>query len=366
MYKDEIVSYVFVHLMDDFSGSPKVLSQIIDLYPRGKVFVGGKSKGFISQKNSNLSRYFYKRSNYKVITFFWFLISQTHLFFLLLKFLIKAKNRNEITVVINTILPFGATLASKLFGVRIVYYVHETSITPKPLKSFLILILEKFSNKCIYVSEYLKKDLNLSVLDSSVIYNAVSYEYDQISMLRSDLNQKWKSKNVFMACSLKEYKGIPEFLDLARLSPALNFILAINETRSKIDSYFSSHSVPLNVKVISRPSNMIELYKSSFLVLNLSDRNSWIETFGLTIIEAMSAYSPVIVPIVGGPTEVVRNNVDGFGIDSKDYESLISAITLLSTNYEFWETMAMNAKSRSKCFSEDSFRISVVEEFDYA
>ena len=67
--------------------------------------------------------------------------------------------------------------------------------------------------------------------------------------------------------------------------------------------------------VYPRQADVAEFYNGASLVLNLSDKDRFIETFGLTALEAMSAGLPVIVPTVGGIAELVEDSVNGYKID---------------------------------------------------
>ncbi|MCL1037493.1 glycosyltransferase family 4 protein [Shewanella submarina] len=352
----------FVHLLDDFSGSPKVLSLVLRNFPCSKVFIGSSSQGFISGTGNVLYEYFYKRGNNKFATLLYYILSQLHLFFIMCQQLKKESDTKNVTVVINTILPFGAAFAAKLYKAKVVYYIHETSIAPKLLKVFLLKIINNLSDKNIYVSQYLLNDLQLRTLHQTVVYNSISKEFECIRLDQSELKRKWESKRVFMACSLKDYKGIPEFLSLAKELKVFNFKLAINDEPHNAESYFSKLRVPKNVSIECRPQNILSEYKESFLVLNLSDQHAWIETFGLTILEAMSAYTPVIGPIVGGPVEVIRNGIDGFNIDSKDVSQIYKIIKEYSMDYSLWCEMAISAKGRSNVFSLSKFDENIVRE----
>ena len=55
-----------------------------------------------------------------------FPFAQTWLF---AKLFFKINSRD--TVYINTLLPFGAALAAKLRGCKVVYHVHEVSVKPQ-------------------------------------------------------------------------------------------------------------------------------------------------------------------------------------------------------------------------------------------
>src|SRR5690606_20745125 len=118
------------------------------------------------------------------------------------------------------------------------------------------------------------------------------------------------------------YKGVKEFIDIAKKceSHGISFTLILNAEMNEIRNYFSDLELPSNIILKSKQSNVHSFYAKAGLVLNLSRPDQWVETFGLTIIEAMAYGIPVIVPPVGGPTEIVRDGIEGYLISS--YEVL--------------------------------------------
>ena len=147
---------VCIHLLNDYSGSPYVLSQVIDTLlsnkypPEIDLHVGSGSDGFLSPFKSNTDTYFYRRSNSKILTLVTFFVSQFILFFKLLKY-----RKKNVRFYINTILPFGGALAGWVMRKEVIYHVHETSVTPRFFKIFLRSIVNVTASKVIFVSQYL-------------------------------------------------------------------------------------------------------------------------------------------------------------------------------------------------------------------
>lgn len=355
--------YYVVHLLDDYSGSPKVLVSLLETLEKHNycfdIYVGKGSEGFISNRFKQCKYFFYKRSEYKLLTLLSYLVSQIHLFFKLINLFYKERSVKNKIVIVNTILPFGAALAAKASDVKVIYYIHETSIKPFILKKILLKIVEITCDKTIFVSEFILKDLHLNIRNQAVIYNPLPIEYSLIHLEQEDFHKKWLDRKILMACSLKDYKGIPEFIELACALRDHAFILVVNDTLENSNIYFSRFNLPENLHIELRPRNLVELYIKSFLVVNLSDKDRWIETFGLTLLEGMSSYTPVICPIVGGPIEVVRNNKDGFHIDAKSQNILIEKIKILSSDYNTWYQFSNSAKERSGCFSLTDYEKSI-------
>ena len=70
----------------------------------------------------------------------------------------------------------------------------------------------------------------------------------------------------------------------------------------------------------------------------------------------MACGIPVIAPPIGGPTEIVRNNVEGFLIDVKDQKKLIEQIKIIQTNKGLRAKLSQEAKIRVGYFSEKKFK----------
>ena len=75
------------------------------------------------------------------------------------------------------------------------------------------------------------------------------------------------------------------------------------------------------------------------------------ETFGMTIVEAMSCGLPVVTFETGGVPEIVENNKTGFVVKYKNGEMLTNALEKLLDDDNLREKMAENAVEASKKFS---------------
>jgi len=355
---------IFIHLLNDYSGSPKVLSQVINTCKEDgyelELFTCKSSTGFLTGVTKNLHYYFYKHFKNKYLTLFSFLISQLILAIKLLKYFNK-----DVVFYINTMLPFGAALAGKLMNKPVYYHIHETSIKPKLLKRFLRFIIQITANKIIFVSKSLKQAESFNICNQSVIYNALPK-----TVTNKILQHRYKpfdSKgvfNVYMICSLRAYKGVNEFIEIAKcfeLNKLITFTLILNVQQKEIDNYFNTLEIPSNVNLISRQINLIPFYKKASLVLNLSLIDQWIETFGLTILEAMAFGVPVIVPPVGGPTEIVTDGVEGYLMSSYKIEEIVKKIKELSKNSTKCMELSQNARKRSLYFNEETFKKKILK-----
>lgn len=78
------------------------------------------------------------------------------------------------------------------------------------------------------------------------------------------------------------------------------------------------------------------------------------ETFGMTIVEAMSCGLPIVTFETGGVPEIVENNKSGFVVEYKNGKMLTSALEKLLDDDDLREKMARNAVEASKKFSKET------------
>ena len=353
---------LFVHLLNDYSGSPHVLSQVIDATLQNsdisevELFKGSRGDGFLSDKECVTHSYFYRSSTNKYVTLIVYLLSQLDLFFKLLKYY-----NQDVCIYVNTMLPFSAGIAGKLMKKEVIYHIHETSLKPDIFKSFLRFVIKKTAVKVIFVSDYLRRRENIENIEnikSFMIYNALPAVFSDAGNLAIYPFDS-KKFNVLMICSLKAYKGVNEFVDLAnmcRLKEEINFTLILNCLDHEIDQYFKGMNVPKNLSILPSQTNLVPFYRVANLVLNLSKPNEWVETFGLTILEAMTYGIPCIAPQIGGPTEIVRDKLDGYLISSSDTAVIGEKILELSNNRTLCNVLSASARQRSLDFSETEFQ----------
>ncbi|NML56881.1 glycosyltransferase [Chryseobacterium cheonjiense] len=160
---------------------------------------------------------------------------------------------------------------------------------------------------------------------------------------------------ILMICSLKSYKGVNEFVKLAEINSTYIFKLVLNASQKEIDAYFKNKTVPGHLKMYPAQEDMHSFYREASIIVNLSRPEQWVEAFGLTILEGMRYRLPAIVPPVGGITELVNENKNGFLINSADVYELSGKIHYLMCNEEIYRSFSESAYHKSLLFSESYF-----------
>ncbi len=345
---------VAVHLLNDRSGSPLVLREALTtLVQQNKVvlFTATPSgDGFLSgMPGVDYRPIFYKWSKNKGITLLYFILCELILFFRLL-----IQLRKTDTLYINTLLPFGAALAGKLRGTRIIYHIHETSIRPVLLRRLLVGVAALTAHKLIFVSAWLSRQFSFPRRKTVVIHNALSPAFIQ----KAEASEKNTNRDTFtvsMLCSLKAYKGVCHFLQLAKHLPDMHFILVLNANNAEVQQFIRETHPPKNCTIHPVQSDTTPVYAASDVIINLSDPGKWLEPFGMTLLEAMQWCLPVIAPTVGGVLEVVENNINGFTIDCHNYDELCASLIDLQSNSMLYEFISEQARATARKFSPSNF-----------
>lgn len=350
---NKVISF---HLYNDYSGSPRVLYIILNaLLDKGyHIYLITSKGGILDQiKHNNLTRtctYSYHFSTNKIITLIRYISIQIYTFIIAFRFLFC----KHVVFYINTILPIGPAIAGKLMRKKIIYHYHEHAYAKGRIYRILAFFMQKIADEIICVSNYqasfLKRKNNITIVP-----NALPTAFTL--QLTPDPIKAIKYQRVLMLSSLKSYKGVKEFIQLAEQLPQFNFTLVINDNEKKIREYLENESLYKitnklhNITIHARQANTAKFYNSASLVLNLSNKKYFIETFGLTVLEAMTAGLPVIVPTVGGVAELVESGVNGYKIDVENFEELVNKTNEILTNKSLYMKLASNALLLSQHYS---------------
>lgn len=340
------------HLYNDYSGSPKVLRMSLqNLLEKGyRVNLitsrGGVLDELDAYPNLKRSSYAYRFSTNPAATMLRFCLVQIYTFFLSFRYLFQ----RDTVFYINTLLPVGPALAGRIMRKRVIYHYHENAFIKGTFYKMLCSCMQTVATKIMCVSRYQASFLNCGE-KIVVIPNALPDAF--VERFSPDADAAFQRKQVLMLGSLKGYKGTAEFIRLAKNLASYPFCLVINDTQENIDSFLSEAQieVPQNLTIYPRQNDVIPFYNEASLVLNLSNKNEFIETFGLTALEAMSAGLPVIVPTVGGIAEMVENEVNGYKIDVQDLDRIEKTIDRVLSDPELYKNLSENALKYSRKFN---------------
>ena len=215
----------------------------------------------------------------------------------------------------------------------------------------------------IYVSDAHARALRIKGVRSARLYNALNDQFAAKAYATAYKHRHGGVFRVLMVASLRDYKGVPEFIKLAVdffEVEDIHFDLLVNDEQTDISRYFRKKSKPINLSVHPRVVDTTPFYANASLVLNLSRVNECIESFGLTILEAMAFGNPVIAPPIGGPAELVTHDVHGLLIDSKLSKKLFDGVNFLRTDEISCNRFSAACRLRASEFSQSVFSVEIV------
>lgn len=147
---------------------------------------------------------------------------------------------------------------------------------------------------------------------------------------------------------IEQVKGIDSLIDAFESLPDHMKLLIIGhggyetEVRKRIDA---SSSLGKKIKILgfmNKEEISRAIHQSKFVVVP----SIWYETFGLTVVEAMAHFKPVIGANIGGITEIISDGQDGFLITPGSQVELADQIKLLWNDESLIKKMGMAARQK--------------------
>jgi glycosyltransferase involved in cell wall biosynthesis len=232
-----------------------------------------------------------------------------------------------------------------------VYHVHENMQQQKPIYRIFRFVYRLCNKKSIFVSNYLRETA-INCKDGTVVYNSLNADFvAEAENYRLEMI-KGQKINILMVASLRRFKGVYEFVELAKRMPQYPFELVVNATEKEVDNFINEVGRIENLSIYPSQKNLHPFYQRAKLVLQMSYPESCVEAFGLTILEAMVYAIPAIVPNAGGPIELVENGINGYTINPHDLDLIASKITELMENESLYKQFSEAALHKSCLFSE--------------
>lgn len=232
-------------------------------------------------------------------------------------------------VISNTLIvpPFGA-IAAKLAKIKSIWYIHEFGYEDHGLRFVLgdkisYNIINRMSDLIIVNSYAVMKKVNryISLKKLRVVYYSVDYHW---FTQRKNSENKIAQKNKIMEGAIFKVGLVAV---LARGKNQIEAIQALHhvlnsgnsarlyligkpidmEYLAKIKSLMRAINMVNYIEFLGYFSNPRSIMKNMDAIISCSIS----EAFGRVIVEAMKVGKPVIVPNIGGPTEIVHNMKNG-------------------------------------------------------
>ncbi len=230
---------------------------------------------------------------------------------------------------------------------KLFWFIHDFTLPKKIIKLFSRIPTHIFCCSKI-VKEYVIKTVGKTHKDKiSIVYNGI------------DINKKLfrpknKIKRVGIAGRIDRWKGQKYFIlaaiEILKINKNVSFHIYGEpnihnkntiEYFSELKTLISNHHLEGKITLEGYKKNIMRSLNELDVFVHCSTEE---EPFGRVIIEAMSLSKPVVASDIGGPLEIIKDNVNGLLINPKDTVNLAKSINLLLQDEEKANKISKEAK----------------------
>lgn len=214
--------------------------------------------------------------------------------------------------------------------------------------------------------ENFKKIFKLKYEKIESIYNFIDEK-----LLASKNEYNLKGKKIISVGRLVDVKGFDRLIKIAAIAFKDEkikdwewHIYGDGPEKEKLEKMIRKYNLEKKVILKGNVENIYEIYKEySFYVMT-----SYFEGLPMVLLEAKANSLPIIsFDINTGPSEIVRNNIDGYLIQDGDLKEISSKIIELAINDDTRKKFSLNAKENLDKFSKKKIIkkwIKLLEEID--
>jgi glycosyltransferase involved in cell wall biosynthesis len=253
-------------------------------------------------------------------------------------------------------------------GIPVLWYQHGT---PRgELWDRAVTLLPASKILCCSETSRLAQDSLFPPRDTVVCYPGVELSTRRITrpFARKSLGLPATSPVIGMVARLERWKGIHIFVEFARLlatrfPDAIFFVVGGTHPRDlayarEIDEQVGKANLGDRLLLVGqRTPDEVALWQAAADIVVHPTTGT--EPFGMAVVEAMGAGTPVIASDMAGPSEIITNGLNGFLVTPDDAQAVADAATRLLTDPELMSSMAAEALDRSSRFSLEAFQLRI-------
>ena len=262
-----------------------------------------------------------------------------------IKRLIREKNID--VVYTNTAVVFPGAVVAKYCGIKSVWHVREI-IRNDFENSVVSFMINRFADSVIVNSYATGKRLRVDQRKIKTVYNAIEeypdterQEHDGFAVGMAGRINRWKGQKLFVDAACIVAKRIPnvKFLIAGEAYAGEGYL------KDELISYIEESGMNRQITLLGQFENMSSFYDKLDVFVLPSIQP---EPFGLVVLEAMDFGIPVIATNHGGPTEIIKNGVNGYLVDYKDPQEMADQIVELLKDADKRQSMGEKGKEEKR------------------
>ena len=205
--------------------------------------------------------------------------------------------------------------------------------------------------------EMLVKEIGLSDDNIKIIYNGINWvDWEDIpdKKIFRDSYPEISEKFVIFAGRLATNKGIPDLIEAMYIEKSQEFDLVVMGADMGLGKDLDKIASSKGVKMHRLGHVDDEIYRSALSAAEILVLPSEYEAFGIVLLEAAAAQTPVVATRVGGIPEAMSEGKNGLIVDYNDPEALSGAMFTILEDNSLKNEMGKFGREFSKKFSWSS------------
>ena len=202
--------------------------------------------------------------------------------------------------------------------------------------------------------EMLVKEIGLKEDNIKIIYNGIYWDdwknIPDPSIFRKHF-PKVSEKFIIFAGRLATNKGIPDLIEAVSLEGSKRFDLVVMGADMGLGGDLDKLALSKNVKMHRIGHVDDETYRSALSAAEVLVLPSEYEAFGIVLLEAAAARTPVVAARVGGTSEAMSEGKNGLLVDYSDPKSLSEAVFTILDDDKLSKELGSFGRDFAKDFS---------------
>lgn len=240
--------------------------------------------------------------------------------------LYKILNKIQPDIIHTHLYSSSYVLPWKVFHNNVFWYHTVHSVAEKELYSFHIKLMKiaYYFNLAqpVAISDLIKKSIidfyNVSENRVKTIYNGINLENYKVDKKQYFFNDKINLVSVGRLTTVKNHMMLLRVLKKINNNKFSLTIVGGGDQKNILNKYIIDNNLGDMVKMVGETNNVVNYLKlADIFVLT-----SIYEGLPISIIEAMAAGLPIVSSDVGGVSDIVKNEVNGFLFNKDDDEAL--------------------------------------------